>query len=76
MTSGLFAAEAGRTPKLLELERVAGQHCPALVLRGEADLASAPAHRAGYRLAFRRGPGQVQRLFELAGLADRFEFLD
>ena len=34
------------------------------------------AHQAGHLLAVRRGPRQVQRLFELAGLADRFEFLD
>ena len=117
MTNGVFVPDAGRTPKLLELQRVAEPDGVVLVLRGEVDLASAPelehelraaeqarpdrlvidlrgvsfmdcvglavliqaqqsAHQAGHLLAVRRGPRQVQRLFELAGLADRFEFLD
>jgi len=32
------------------------------------------AHANGHRLALRRGQAQVQRLFELTGLIDRFTF--
>jgi anti-sigma B factor antagonist len=34
------------------------------------------AHANGRRLALRRGPRQVQRLFQLTGLLDHFTFLD
>ena len=42
MTNGVFVPDAGRTPKLLELQRVAEPDGVVLVLRGEVDLASAP----------------------------------
>jgi anti-sigma B factor antagonist len=34
------------------------------------------AHANGHRLALRRGPRQVQRLFQLTGLLDHFTFVD
>ena len=34
------------------------------------------AHANGHLLALRRGPNQVQRLFQLTGLLDHFTFLD
>ena len=34
------------------------------------------AEANGHRLAFRRGTSQVQRLFELSGVLERFTFED
>lgn len=38
--------------------------------------ADAVSRADGHRLGFRRGPPEVQRLFEIAGVADRLPFID
>jgi anti-sigma B factor antagonist len=109
--------DAVARPKPSEIQRHTDSHGVVVTLRGELDLASAPAlervlreiketqpgrividlrpldfmdctglsliFRAqqhadanGYLLALRRGPCQVQRLFQLTDLVDHFTFLD
>jgi anti-sigma B factor antagonist len=58
---------------VIDLRRLDFMDCTGLGLMLRAQRC---ARARGYLLALRRGPAQVQRLFQLAGLLDHFTFLD
>ncbi len=58
---------------VIDLRRLDFMDCTGLALMIRAQRT---AQASGHRLALRRGPAQVQRLFQLTGLADEFTFLD
>ena len=69
--SEIEATDPGRM--LIDLSGLDFMDCAGLgvLLRAQRN-----AHAGGRRLELRRGTAQVQRLFVLAGLADRFVFSD
>jgi anti-sigma B factor antagonist len=66
-------AQANPARLLLDLRNLRFMDSTGLALMIEAQQS---ANANGHRLAFRRGTSQVQRLFELSGVLERFTFED
>jgi anti-anti-sigma factor len=74
LEGALSEFERSGSPRLvIDLENLQFMDSTGLALMVRAQQA---ARESGYRLVCRRGPKQVQRLFELTGVIDRLEFED